>query len=369
MKVLLSFILIWLPLVAWTQTTPPEWTQDAYRESQYPSQEWYTGFVRDRLPAGANVANSLKSLERDAQNQLAENIIVTIKGNTQVENTSRQIQSDNARVEVTSTDYRQSVRTATAATTVRTEVKSYYDPTAGTIYAFAAARRADLAAYYQKQIDVDLGKVESAISISGQLVAAGKKMSARRNIADTKEILSGITFNRDLLVAVNPDADESSLQTQRSNDLQQKVAQLLINLEQSTSVYMNCSYEFKGYKDDAFSSDPGILCDIISQALSENDCRVTDNKDEADYELTLITSTTQRSDGKTGQYSILSYYANVRGSLFNRATQKQTATFSVLNDPDCYSAGRNPEDAATKAFKLPELKNIVLEKILPKIKN
>ncbi|MCL2650269.1 MAG: hypothetical protein FWD60_04475 [Candidatus Azobacteroides sp.] len=369
MRVLLLLLLAGFPLAVWTQTTPPDWVQDAYRESAYPAQEWYTGFVRDRLQAGVSEAGALKALERNAQNQLAENIIVTIKGNTQVENTSRQIQNGSAHAEVTTTDYRQSVRTATMATTVRTEMKSCYDPTTNMLYAFAAARRADLAAYYQKQIDVDLGKVETAITISEQLVSAGKKMSARRKIADAKEVLGSVTFNSDLLVAVNPDVDESSLQTKRSNDLQQKVAQLLIDLEQSTLVYMDCSYEFKGYKDDAFSNDPGLLCDIIGQALSENECSVTDNKEEADYELTLTTSTTQRSDGKTGQYAILSYYANVKGSLYNRATQKQTVTFSILNDPDCYSAGRNPEDAATKAFKLPELKNKVLEKILPKIKN
>jgi hypothetical protein len=43
--------------------------------------------------------------------------------------------------------------------------------------------------------------------------------------------------------------------------------------------------------------------------------------------------------------------------------------FSILNDPEAYSAGRSAEDAATKAFKLPELKEKVLGKILPKIKD
>jgi hypothetical protein len=33
------------------------------------------------------------------------------------------------------------------------------------------------------------------------------------------------------------------------------------------------------------------------------------------------------------------------------------------------AAGKSPEAAATKAFKLPALKNKILEKILPKIKD
>jgi hypothetical protein len=48
---------------------------------------------------------------------------------------------------------------------VKSEVKSYYEPSTGTLYALAVVRRADLAAYYQKQIDLDLNKVETALGI------------------------------------------------------------------------------------------------------------------------------------------------------------------------------------------------------------
>ena len=368
MKVYLYlFLLAGISFVASAQNTPPSWTQDTARERSYPAQEWYTGFVRDLLKTGANVATMLRTLERDAQNQLAESIIVTIEGDTRMENASRQVQSGGRSAELITTDYRQAVRTATAATTVKTEVKSYHNPTTGELFAFAAVQRAELSAYYRMQINVDLNKVETAISTSDQLVAAGKKMSARRKIEEAKQILGSVTFYSDLLVAVDANSDENSLQTARSSDLMRTVQRLLIQLEQSTFVYMNCTYEYKGYKDDAFSSDPGIMCDIIAQALSENECSVTDNRDEADYELTLITSTTQRSDGKGN--NLLSYYANVKGALYNRMTQKKTVDFSILNDPDAYAVGRSPEDAATKAFKKTELKDRVLEKILPKIKD
>jgi len=194
-------------------------------------------------------------------------------------------------------------------------------------------------------------------------------MSAHQKIKEAKTTLDGLDFYRYLLIAADASANESALQTQRGNSLTQTVEHLNITLEQSTFVYMNCKYEKRSPKDDAFSRDPGILCDIIAQALVDNECSITENKEEADYELTLITSTTQRSDGKTGVNPILTYYANAKGNLYNRATKKETANFTVLNHPDCYYEGRDPEDAATRAFKLPELKDKVLEKILPKIKN
>jgi hypothetical protein len=59
----------------------------------------------------------------------------------------------------------------------------------------------------------------------------------------------------------------------------------------------------------------------------------------------------------------------VKGSLYDRTAQKQLVEFNILNDPNVYAAGRSPEDAATKAFKLPALKEKVMNLILPKLKD
>jgi hypothetical protein len=367
-NLIMTVLMAGLPLGIFGQATMPFWTQDVYREQNYPTDEWYTGFVRDKFKAETEIGKALKALERDAQNQLAESIIVKIEGNTRVDNSSQSIQSGSKQTELITSDYRQAVQTATTATTVKNEVKSYHEPSSGTLYAFAAVRRTDLAAFYQKQINLDLNKVETALSIAEQLAAAGKKMNAFRKCDEANQLFAGITLYQDLLAAVNAYADDNVLQTERSKALQQAVVQALINLEQSTLVYVDCQYEYKNYKDDAFSSDPGIICDIVKQALSENNCSIVDDEAKADFILTLIASTTQRSDG-TGAYGIISYYANVKGTLYNRLTKKKTADFAIINDPNAYAAGKSPEIAATKAFKLPALKEKILERILPKIKN
>jgi hypothetical protein len=385
-NLILITLLAGLPLGIYGQATKPLWTQDDYRNLSYPAEEWYTGFVRDKLKDGDETGKALKALERDAQNQLAESIIVKIEGSAKVEHASQSIQSGKNREELITSDYQQAVHTATTATMVKSEVKSYCEPLSGMLYAFAAVRRADLAAFYQQQINLDLNKVETVLGIVEQLAAAGKKMNAARTCNEAKKLFENITLYQDLLAAVNADADENALQTGRNKELQQTVNRLLINLEQGTFVYVDCEYEYKGYKDDAFSSDPGIICDIVKQALNENECSVVDAdtdaeaeteaetetetgvETEADYTLKLIAYTTQRSDG-TGTYGLISYYANVKGSLYNHRTKKKVVDFLILNDPDVYATGKTPEIAATKAFKLPALKEKILEKILPKIKN
>ncbi len=368
MRKLLWLLCMLLPFACLSQGVAPAWIQTAVRERNYPADEWYTGFAREKLKPNADAAIALKSLERNAQNALAESIIVTIDGHTEVENTSTQLQAGDKRAEVIATEYKQAVTAATKATTVKSEVKSWHDPQSGMLYAFAAVKRSDLAAFYKKQINLDLNKTEIGIGVSEQMVAAGKKMSARRKIEECQKILAGVSYQSDLLAAVDAEVNDDDLQTQRAKELHRNVEQLLINLEKSTFIYIECSYERKGQPHDAFSSDPAILCGFITQALSENECSITNNKNEADYELTLITSTSLRSDG-SGKYGLISYYANAKGTLYNRLTKKRVVEFAILNDAEAYAAGKTPEDAATKAFKLPEVKDKVLNKILPTIKN
>ena len=273
-------------------------------------------------------------------------------------------------VEEITKEYNQSLQIATTATTVKTEVKTYHNTTTGEIFAFAAVRHADLAAYYRRQINMDLSKAETAVAVSEELVSMGKKMSARRKVEEARKLIMEVYSNADLLAAVSTGIDDSDMQISRAGELNRTVERMLINLENSTFVFMDCRYEKRSARDDAFGGiDPGILCEVIAQALNENNCSITDSRDEADYILTLITSTTQRSDGKTGLHPILSYYANARGNLFSKATQKQMVTFTILNDTDCYESGRDALDAATRAFNMPDLKNKVMEKILPAILN
>jgi hypothetical protein len=350
MKKFLLLLLVGISVVSYGQSVP-DWTKEEWRDLNYPADKYYTGFVREKLQKGKDVGRALSLLESSAKNQLAESIIIKIEGNTKLIDNSTQQQIGNNRSETITTQYMQAVRTATSATAVGVEVKSYRDPSTGIMYAFAFAKRSNLTAFYSQQINVDLNKVESTLSVSEQLIAAGKKMQANGKCLEAQKILIGIASYQDLLTAVSAGTNESALQMQRTNSLRKKVEKQLIDLEQSTLVYLNCKYEFKGYKDDAFSSDPEIFRDIIAQALSENGCSITNDRENADYELNLITYTTCRSNGKD-KYGIISYYANVKGTLINLLTKKKLLDFSVLNDPDAYAAGKSPEAAATKAFKL-----------------
>ena len=364
MKRLLYFLWIGTSMVTWGQTSPPIWVHDVYRQINYPPEKWHTGFVQDRLKANQNAGAILKTMERDAINQLSESIIITVESETQVENTGRQPDgSGNAE-----TNFKQKVTTSTSSTLINLEIHSHYDPSTGMLYAFAAIKRSDLATYYQKQLISDLSNAETAIELSKQHIMAGEKSSARSKIKEAKRLLDDIKFYRTMLSVVSAEMNDNDMQPGREDDLHRALEQILAGFETNIILYMDCQLEKRGNDNDAFEKDPDILCDIITQALSENECIITNDISKADYVLTLITSTTQRSDGNDS-FGIISYYANAKGSLYDRIELQHIADFVITNDSNVYAAGYSPENAAGKAFKLPILKQMILEKILPVIKD
>ncbi|HQA76308.1 MAG TPA: hypothetical protein PLY32_04220 [Salinivirgaceae bacterium] len=360
MKKLYFIFLTILPLFILGQT--PLWTKDAFREESYPADTWYTGFVYTQLSEGVDISEALKGLEREAQNQMTESIMLKIESETKYQERS----TTHGGSEILSSDFKQDVRASASAIMVKSEVKSYYAPATNMAYAFAAVRRSDLADYYKSQISLNLTRVDAALVHVNQLIESGKKINAREQCKTVGTMLDSLDYYQNLLTAIDSKISNSDLQIERTDNLRHKVNQYIIDLEHSTLVYVSCKHEFRGGEDDAFSEDPCIMCDIIKQALSENGCSVIDNPDNADYELLISTSTSLRSAG-SGQYGVLSYYANVKGTLYNKITNKKTADFTFFNDPAAYSTGRTPADAATKAFRLPALKNKVLEKILSNI--
>jgi hypothetical protein len=362
---IISILAGWLlfPCVVSAQGNAPDWTDSDVRGMLYPAETYYTGFAQLSVAASEGQEKALNRAKQTAIGELSERVRVMV--NTQKNSIDASISGSDME-EQTFSEFTSKISTASQMEIVGSQLQTYYDASNRTAYALAYVSKADLIGYYQNQINMDLNSADMALDISAQFIASGKKISASKKCREVGSVFGDVLNCQKILIAVG--ADRDALQIERSKSLQQQISQLLLNLEQSTFVYVDCQFERKGGDHDVFAADPGILCDIVKSAVSENDCSVTDNRDEADYELTLIASTTQRSSG-SGQFSLISYYANVRGSLYNRLTGKKTVDFTILNDPDAYATGATPEVAATKAFKSPKLKEKLMDKILTKIKN
>ena len=272
----------------------PDWIDTDTRNVRFPATTYYTGFAFSNVAPDKSLQDITQQIKTEAQADLSKKIRLQITSQTQ---TNMAAGSVNGQYDEYENFFNQAT-TKSNTEVVDIKIESYYDSTTKIIYALAFVKRDDLSNFYTKQINLDLNNAETTVGISQQLAAASKKISARHKVEEAKQMLSGVNFYRYLLVAVDVNSNESSLQTERERGLLHQIEQMLIDLEQSTFIYMNCSYEAKSSEDDALNSGSSIFCNIIAQTLSENECSVTDNKEESDYELTLITSTTHRSNGQ-----------------------------------------------------------------------
>ncbi|MCL2690076.1 MAG: hypothetical protein FWE57_09570, partial [Chitinispirillia bacterium] len=193
MKIKHKLSIIWvaalLPQLIYSQPDAPFWINEAWRDMNYPSSHWYMGFSEDRLGRNENTAESLKRLERSAQNKMAESITVQISGKTALEVVGRQRQQGQQISETTDQRYRQSIQASASAEISNAEVRSYHDAQTGRIYAIAAVKKTDLANHYALRAEFHIQLAENAISEAKQLIQLGRKSDALRKLADGRHNL------------------------------------------------------------------------------------------------------------------------------------------------------------------------------------
>jgi len=120
---------------------------------------------------GETVETAKKRLLKDAYGFLAEDIRITVKSETNQQSLSKKVN----KVEQLETSFKSDVQTAASAEMAGIHSEPpYHDAATGLIYAFVYVKRADLAAFYRNQINLDLNKAEIAVGVAEQLKAAGK---------------------------------------------------------------------------------------------------------------------------------------------------------------------------------------------------
>jgi hypothetical protein len=148
-------LLSMISLLTTAQTTP-RWMNDDGRESTYPAQTYFRGFATGNVRQGETVETAKKRLLKDAQGLLAEDIRVTVKS----EITQQSLSTKVNKVEQIETTFKADVQTAASAEIAGIHSEpAYYDAASGLIYAFVYVKRADLAAFYRNQINLDMEKV------------------------------------------------------------------------------------------------------------------------------------------------------------------------------------------------------------------
>lgn len=312
-----------------------QWIKEDWRNKNYPSEFYYTGFSQNTLPHKSDAAKFLKQVERDAQSKLVEGISVRISGVSSIETRTL----GGGAQTVASSDFRENFQAQIDAELTKTSVRSYYDKKANKVYAFAAVKKSDLAEFYVSKIESALDETKRGIELSKQLSELDKKKEALRKLDESKSIIDTVAYYRTLLITVDNQNGLKRSQAERSNESLKEIAALRAEIEAADVISV---FIIGAQTTEENAAD--MVISGLQTLLSENNIVVADDEKEAGYILKIDAKVCNPAND--GQFYFA--YACVKMTLVNTRTGRNEITASVTGQK---GGGLSADKAEEKAFK------------------
>jgi len=286
------------PLAAYAQDMKkvlPMWVDEGWRNSKYPQSQWYSGFAQDAVPNAGRLAEIQKRVEKEAQNRMAEGISVRIAATSTTQTKSSQTRTAGGTNETIQKEYGQIIGATTDAEVVKSELYSYHDQASGKVYAFAAVKKSELAAYYLSRLQNLLQAAEDAFGLAKQFSSSERMGSALEKTAESKKNIAESDKYRDLLTAVDHKDPNTAQLMSKGAALLKEVSAFEIRLREAGTVYVTGRETIAG-------QPVSRLVSAFQSKLSENKCRVTDRQADAGFTMTIEAKDCNMSSSGKFQY-------------------------------------------------------------------
>jgi hypothetical protein len=325
----------------------PQWMEASWRK-HFPANIYYTG--KADIAVAQDKSNEVASQLKD---QAIADLTKQIHMKVTSESKSRARASSRNGYYTEDEDFSYTSQIESKAEVSGVITETHYDRKTGRLYAFAYVKQNDLTNFYRKQIMMDLEEAEKAIEISKRLFAKDEIMASFAEVRKAKNYLIAVYSYRRFLNAAGVAGNQ--IQAERLRDLQKEISKLFAIISEDMAIFLDCS---KG---------TSILCSSIEKALSDEKYNFIKKREDANYELVVLTTTLTSTNGS--QHGVYSCYANVKVELHDRINGTKTVLVSIYKDREiAYAIGRSNSDAAANAFNLPSLRETVIEKILSNLR-
>lgn len=240
--------------LAHAQEVYPEW-------EKYTTSEYVYCCQHDFNRKGVSETEFLSALVRDARNELARQFEVSVKNSALLDK-----RAINGR---TTTNFSSFTEFSTDVTLRLCEVKTHYNNGEG--YAIAYINRIDARGFYLREFEQALGKIDNAIANAETLIASGSKIKARDE--ELKPVMKQFDRAGDALAWLGFfDITESELSSLMGQcySREQSVKELLLRLEHSTSVYLQCDADLFGSQYPLATEIRGKLNSLGCQYVADS---------------------------------------------------------------------------------------------------
>jgi hypothetical protein len=314
---------------------PPCWQKEFCLARTYPESEWYFAFAEDALKSGQEAAEFREALERQALGKMTERIKVDISSRSSTETRSDYRSKDGSGSEEISINFAKTTQVSADAEVVNSFADSYHDSKAKKVYAFAAAKKADLALYYSRMMESALGEAERSLGLAAQMAKADRKKDALDKLAGSKKHIESAARYKNLLAIVDSKSELGS--DERASELLKSIAALQIDIEKAAIIFVAGT-------ESVQERATNIIMPRLQTLLFESNVAITENQEEANYVLNVESRVCDARHDEHFHYAS----ACIKAVLTNVRTGKNEITITVNGKKE---GGLNEQDAGERAFK------------------
>ncbi|MBQ0008493.1 MAG: hypothetical protein KBT40_07215 [bacterium] len=325
--------------------TPPLWMDAEARSESYPATSYYTGFAVGETNTGEPLAKVVDRLKQTASGDLMASIRVT------VQRVSKDVMTNINDHQTVS-----SKNVFTAVSTVSTgkaeipglQIETYVDANNHYAAAFAYVPIKGLAMKLQRQLMMQLSRVEVRLDEASGYLSEDNKNQARKSAESASELLSLIDDTRLTMIAVNNDITDEDLMTEEWRAAKSKLSAIQSELNRTEKVFLKC---VSTKRDFPFES-------MLSGELSRSGCKFTAIADNAKWTIYIDVQTKPYNASKLGEYLTYFTYAtatitvrNDRGEIILADSKKVKGGHTLGYDQAADDALRKLVPEVTKAIK------------------
>lgn len=215
----------------------PIWYEHDSRRQAYPDDQYFTGFAEGQQLANERLENATQRVKDAARVEAVSTVRVHVQNTTINQALSQTLRTMDGTFRESAREFSSATKTSVNIEIPGLQIEAWTNPDNGNIAAFAYVKRVTLIRLLQKKIIVGLTKIESSLDRIDQLIASGQKMQARELAEQTMQQILDIDETQKILAAVDPDADEESLQLQETRALHQRLMQVITD-QTKVAVYV-----------------------------------------------------------------------------------------------------------------------------------
>lgn len=294
----------------------PIWYDDAQRKTAYPVTQYFTGIAYGEIGRTESVESAINRVKVAARVEAVSAIQVHVKSETYSTLHDEMHETLDSWVENIQQIFDSKTALEVDLNISGLQIEAWRNPENSEVVAFAYIKKSILCRQMDKQIIVNIARIETIMDNTEQLIRTGQKIQARETIMTAVPLFAEVEKAQRILIATDPLSDAESLQLAESTKIAQRYVRIVSQLKNGINIYLSC-------KADVFGKNYPALEEKIKGVLSKLECNYVSTIQQADWAIYVKTTISKRNMINHGSTTDYFCYVTSTITIENLLTKQQ----------------------------------------------